>query len=159
MTESEIIQIIIGSVEILATLLIAYTVHRQAKTLKKVEIHSRAIEAYNILNRLAISSDENLIAFDSLGRENVNESIEIRRKRWCAFVWLEALQVTFYGFKVKMIDEVYARQALDQQLKIILKDSIVYDSVCERGFHPDFVKYCKEIKKQIDKIDEANPKI
>ncbi len=149
MTTFEIGQTIIGIILIIATLLIAYVVHRQASALKKVEIQSRAIEGYNVLNRIALHSDENLIAFDRLGRENIDEPIELRRKRWSAFVWLETLQLTFFGLQQKMIGSDYAKQALDQQLVLILTDKDVFGWVSTRGFDPDFVRYCIKIKEGI----------
>jgi hypothetical protein len=72
-----------------------------------------------------------------------------RRRRWCAFIWLEALQVTFAAFKGKLIDEEYAHQALCQQLEIVLKDDLVYWLVVNRGFDPDFVAYCTRVRERV----------
>ena len=73
---------------------------QNANMLKKVEIQSQVVQAYNVLNQTAVSSEENLIAFDTMGRQDSNESIEFRRKCWCAFVWLETLQITFHALRV-----------------------------------------------------------
>src|SRR5688572_1814212 len=138
----EFAQLIIGVFQALATVLIAAVLYRQAQSLKRVEVHSHAIEAYNLLNSVAVSSPENLLAFDTFGRLDSVDDDTSRRRRWCAFIWLEALQVTFAALKGKLIDERYANQALCQQLEIVLKDDLVYWLVVNRGFDPDFVDYC-----------------
>jgi hypothetical protein len=145
----EIAQLIIGAFQALATVLIAAVLYRQAQSLKRVEVHSHAIETYNLLNSVAVSSPENLIALDSFGRAESREDETSRRRRWCAFIWLEALQVTFAALKGKLIDERYANQALCQQLEIVLKDDLVYWLVANRGFDPDFVEYCTRVRERV----------
>jgi hypothetical protein len=142
-------QLVIGVFQGLATILIAAVLYRQAQSLKRVEVHSHAIEAYNLLNSVAVSSPENLLAFDSFGRAGILEDDASRRRRWCAFIWLVALQITFASLKGKLIDEEYAHQALRQQLELILKDDLVYWLVVNRGFDPDFVAYCTKIRNRI----------
>ncbi|MCY2989413.1 MAG: hypothetical protein NTY19_16290, partial [Planctomycetota bacterium] len=123
--------------------------YRQAQSLKRVEVHSHAIEAYNLLNSVAVSNPENLRAFDSFGRPETADDDNSRRRRWCAFIWLEALQVTFAALKGKLIDERYANQALSQQLEVVLQDDLVFWLVGNRGFDPDFVNYCTAIRRRI----------
>ena len=145
----EFIQILIGAFQAVATILIAAVLYRQAQSLKRVEVHSQAIEAYNLLNSVALSSPENLVTFDTFGRPATVDDEASRRRRWCAFIWLEALQVTFAALKGKLIDEKYANQALRQQLELVLKDDLVYWLVANRGFDPDFVNYCTEIRTRV----------
>lgn len=145
----EIAQLVVGIFQALATVLIAFVLYRQAQSLKRVEVHSHAIEAYNLLNSVAVSSPENLLAFDSFGRTNTHDDESSRRRRWCAFIWLEALQVTFAALKGKLIDERYANQALCQQLEVVLKDDLVYWLLVNRGFDPDFVDYCTRVRKLV----------
>lgn len=113
----DIVQTVIGAFQAVATILIAAVLYRQAQSLKRIEVHSHAIEAYNLLNSVAVSSPENLVAFDTFGRPTTVDDDSSRRRRWCAFIWLEALQVTFTALKGKMIDEKYANQALASSLK------------------------------------------
>ncbi len=122
MNSYETFSVILATVQVLATVLIAVVLYRQARSLKRAELHAQAIQAYNHLNAIAVSNAENLIAFDTLGRPNTNEDELSRRRRWCAFIWLEALQITFTGVKNKMINEAYAERAMRQQLETILKD-------------------------------------
>jgi len=144
-----IFQIAIGTCQVAATVLVAAVLYRQAQNLKRVEVQSQAIQAYNILNSVAVSSVENLVALDSLGRTDIEESEASRRRRWCAFIWLEALQETFAGLKSGIIEKEYAEQALRQQLDVILKDDLVFWLVAHRGFDPDFVEYCTRIREQL----------
>jgi len=149
MSTLEILQLVIGGFQAVATILIAAVLYRQAQSLKRVEVHSHAIEAYNLLNSVAVSSPENLLAFDTFGRPDTADDDDSRRRRWCAFIWLEALQVTFAALKGKLIDEKYANQALCQQLELVLKDDLVFWLVGNRGFDPDFVNYCTAIRRRI----------
>ena len=144
-----IIQIVIGVFQALATVLIAVVLYRQVHNLKRIEVHDQAIQAYNLLNSVAVSSPENLTAFDTLGRPDTSDDDLSRRRRWCAFIWLEALQVSFVALESKMIDERYAEQALRQQLEVILKDDLVYWLVLHRGFDPRFAAYCTKIRQRI----------
>ena len=123
--------------------------YRQARNLKRIETQSQAIQAYNLLNSVALSSSENLLTFDTFGRSHASEDERSRRRRWCAFIWLVALQVTFTGLKKGMIDEAYAEQALRQQLEVILVDDLVYWLTLHRGFDPAFVEYCVEIRRRV----------
>jgi hypothetical protein len=159
MTTDQIIQISIGIAQFLATGLIAYIVYRQTEKVKRIELTKQAIDAYNVLNMAAVSSEANLLAFDKMGRQDIEEDIEVRRKRWCAFVWLVALQVTYFSLKHNLIDRAYAEQALQQQLQVILNDDDVYWLVCNRGFDPGFVEYCTLIKKRLtdSQLSEAAP--
>lgn len=149
MSFDQIITLTIGVAQSLAMVLIAYVVYRQTEKLKRIEISKQAIDSYNVLNGIAVSSDANLLAFDKMGRSDIEEDIEVRRKRWCAFVWLEALQATFLSMKHNLIDRAYAEQALRQQLEVILKDEDVYWLVCNRGFDPSFAVYCTELRDRL----------
>jgi hypothetical protein len=97
---------------------------------------------------VAVSSSDNLRAFDSIGRPG-DEPDESRRRRWCAFVWLEAIQMTFLALRHGLIEESYGQQASRQQLEVILRDDLVYWLVINRGFHPAFAAYCTEIRQRV----------
>jgi hypothetical protein len=60
----EIAQIIVGAFQTVATILIAVVLYRQAQGLKRIEVHSNAINAYNLINSVAVSSAENLAIFE-----------------------------------------------------------------------------------------------
>jgi hypothetical protein len=150
METSELITIGLSLLQVIATFVVAWVLFKQANNLKKVEIQGQAIQAYNVLNAAAIASDENLMAFDSIGRKDIEEDIEKRRKRWCAFVWLQSLQLTYHGMKASMVEPKFAEQTLIQQLELILNDDDVYWLVCNRGFDPEFAAYCKGIREQLE---------
>jgi hypothetical protein len=149
MTIDEVIALGVGLAQFGATLFISIVMYRQTEHLKRLEHTRHTTDAFNFVNKVAVLNDANLIAIDTLGRADVVEDIEVRRKRWCSFIWLEALQETFMALKHNMIDERYAEQALQQQLRIILKDADVYWLVCNRGFDPDFVDYCTDTRARI----------
>src|SRR5713226_8063843 len=108
----EALQVSTGLFQGLATVLVAIILHRQSEKFKRIELQTHAINAYNVLNSAALSSSENLHAFDTLGRADANDTDESRRRRWCAFMWLEALQMTFLAMQHGLIEEAYGNQAL-----------------------------------------------
>lgn len=148
----EILIIVVMVLQVIATLFVAYVLYRQTEKLKTLESTKQAIDAYNFVNSLAVSNEENLVAFDSIGRPNVDEPIEVRRKRWCAFTWLASLQVTYLSLKSGLIDRNYAERTLRQQLEVILGDDLVFLLLQDRGFDPAFVEYCLPIREQLVRL-------
>jgi hypothetical protein len=149
MTSFEVFQIVLGIVQFFATAAIGLVVYIQTERLKRSEMSSKAHESLNVLNSVALASPENLKAFDSFGRPETDDTDESRRKRWAAFVWLNALQVTFISNKHRLIDTHFAEQSLRQQLEIILCDDLVFWLLVHRGFHPDFVEFCRPIREEV----------
>lgn len=145
----EILTLILATFQAMATILIAYVLFRQTEKLKKLEYAHNLQAAYNTLNVAAISSEENLLAFDSLGRADIKEDKSIRRKRWAGFVWLCTLQNVYLSFESSMLDKDYGKKTLEEQLNIILKDDLVWDILLNRGFHPKFIKYCEPIRAKV----------
>jgi hypothetical protein len=145
----ETVQVAVGLTQIGATALIAWVVYVQSERLKRSEISGRVQESYNLLNSVALSTSENLRAFDEIGRGGSADTDETRRKRWAAFLWLVALQETFISGRNRMIDGQYAEQSLRQQLVIILQDDLVFWLLLNRGFDPAFVELCRPIRQQV----------
>jgi hypothetical protein len=141
----------VGLLQVLAIVTVAFVVYRQTTRLKSVEMAKQLNDAYNLVTTIALTRDENLLAFDSIGRDLVDEPIEVRRKRWCAFIWLVALENTFMMNKHQLVDVKYADQALKHQLDLILSDDLIYDIICERGYEPAFVDYCRGIRENIER--------
>ena len=148
MNSYEITTIIIGIFQIIATGLISLVVYRQTEKQKKLEISNQILDQYNILNSAALSSDTNLLTFDTIGRDD-DEDISLRRKRWAGFFWLSTLSMNFLAKQEGMFDDEYAKKALTEQLEIILKDDDIWFLLCNRGFHPSFIDYCKPIRDKV----------
>jgi hypothetical protein len=148
----KVFRLVVGLLQIGATAAIAIVVYRQTNRLKKIELTKQAIDVWNFANSVALSRDENLLAFDSIGREATSDPIEVRRKRWCAFIWLVALEATFVMQKEGMIDKKSASQTLKHSLELILVDDLVYSLVLERGYDPEFVALCESVRKEVMRI-------
>jgi hypothetical protein len=128
----EEITLLVGLLQTAATCAVAIVVFRQTNRLKKVELTKQAMDAYNFLNSIALTKDENLRALDSIGRGNINESDEVRRKRWCSFVWLVALESTYIINENSLMDRNYANRTLEHQLEVILTDDLVFQLVLHK---------------------------
>ena len=72
MTLDQVIELVGGIAQTLATLIVAIFLYRQTNRLKRIELTKQAIDAYNFVNSVALARDENLRALDSLGRQSVN---------------------------------------------------------------------------------------
>jgi hypothetical protein len=150
METSDILTLIFGITQTLATIAIAYVLYKQAKIHKTIEIETNLTNAWNVANSVALSSNENLETFESMGKGKFI-SPEFSRKRWCAFIWLQPLQQSFFAMKHNLMDSEYANQTLKQQLKIILHDDDIFWLILYRGFSPKFVDYCKGVRTEIGK--------
>ncbi len=150
MSAVEIVQIYLAGLQVIATVLIALVLFRQAEKLKRIETTGHVQASYNVLNSIALENPENLKILDSFGRPDTNDTEETRRKRWCAFVWLVALQEVHFSVTSRLLDRRYGEQSLRQQLEIILKDDLVYWLVRNRGFDPGYVDRCTRIRTGVE---------
>ena len=144
MTTSEYITLAVGLLQAFATIVVAIVLYQQVNKLKRIELTKQATDLYNLINTIALSRDENLIALDSIGRESAGEPIELRRKRFCAFLMLTALETTFLFSKEKMLEAHYVDPSLRHHLDLILVDDFVYTLIHE-AVQLFFCKYSRAI--------------
>ena len=71
------------------------------------------------------------------------------------FVCLNAFQAEFLGAKAGLVQAKYGYPALLQLIKPMLKDESVWRLVRERGYHPDFVEFCSQIRARF--LDQGPP--
>lgn len=141
-------QIILG----IATCALAFFVWRLSKQMARAEYVRTLQELWNTVNTTALSTDELLNVADEVHGIAQQDDLESRRKKWFTFIKLNALQQSFFGRKTKLLDEGYARPNLDQLLRPMLKDPLVYRLTQECGYHTEFADYCRsELEKHFPK--------
>jgi hypothetical protein len=101
----------------------------------------------NQVSALALQSDDNLaIVTRVIGLEGYAHNVEEMRKVYLTFVCMNAFQAEFLGMKAGLVQARYAHSALQQLVDPMLGDELVWRLVRERGYHPDFVDFCAQIR-------------
>ncbi len=129
---------------------ISIILHRATTRFAKAE-HERSIrEWWNTLNETALSSDEMLEAADKLmNPDSAKYSTEQKRRRWFAFLVLNALASSYLG----------ARQGLSRSTedtvdivkhhrRILLASDDIY-AQSQQGYEPDFAALCREVREEL----------
>jgi hypothetical protein len=133
-----------------ASLLIAWVIWRDSRREKKAEASRIIQDVWNVVNTMAITNDEILEEVDKMfAPAFASQSIEVKRKRWIAFCVLNALQITYLEEVYDILDEEYASQSLKQLLPVLLQDDDIYYLTQNRGYHPRFSLYCKQIRSNL----------
>lgn len=141
-------QILLG----IATCALAFFVWRLSKQMARADYVRTLQELWNTVNTTALSSDELLKVADEVHGIARQDDLQLRRKKWFIFIKLNALQQSFFGRETKLLDEGYARPNLDQLLRPMLKDPLVYRLTQECGYHAEFAEYCRsELEKHFPK--------
>jgi len=134
-----LVQILIAG----ATLYLAKKIHEHGQTVAKAERTGEIINALNNLNALALSSQENLEAIDSLYPDKPLRNENDKRKRWATFLTLQVHSLIFKANADGFVSDEYLEQHTAQVLDRVLADKEVCYLIENRGFDPLFVKYCQ----------------
>lgn len=132
------------------SIVIAVILQRWSSRVAKAE-HDRSIrEWWNSLNETALSSDEMLIAADRLMSPNTEaESVEQKRRRWFAFLILNALSSMYVGARAGLSNSKDTLTIVEHHLHIILKsDDIYWQS--QSGYEKDFSNLCKRVRAALE---------
>jgi len=101
----------------------------------------------NQINAIALQTDSNLLILGRVnGLDAYAHNIEEMRKAYLTFVCLNAFQAEFVGMKAGLVNARYGHLMLQQLVGPMLRDELVWRLVSERGYHPDFVDFCAQIR-------------
>ena len=129
----------------IAAFILAVFIYRLTKKIESTNLANSAIGSVNLVNQMALSSEENLAAIDSLYNDGRDSSPEARRKRWAAFLTLQSHQQLFLSRNTGIMNSDISEKLEHQVLELLLRDNEVLSLVRQRGFDSDFVNYCNEI--------------
>jgi hypothetical protein len=147
----EIANLLVG----LATFILSLVVWKSSQRQARSEYTRSLQDAWNAFNTTVLATEENIQAADSLHKSDSTPSGMDRRQLWLSFVLLNALQASYLGMQERLVDESYARRTLSQLLDPLLLDNSFYMLTQERGYHPDFSKYCENRRKALKPRDEV----
>jgi len=135
---------------VIATMAIPLFIWVSGKRLAAAQYVRDLQDLINQVNRLALQSDENLL---TMGRMNgldvyVRSTVELR-KAYLAFVCMNAFQAEFLGVRAGLVQAKHGFPALRQLVGPMMKDELIWRLVRERGYHPDFVEFCSQVRSRL----------
>ena len=129
----------------LAAIVLAWFVYKLTHKIESANLINSAINSVNLVNQMALSSDENLKAIDDLYNDGRDTSIDARRKRWAAFLALQSHQQLYLSRKTGILKSDLSEKHDHQVLEILLRDKEVMSLLAHRGFDTKFVLHCRNI--------------
>jgi hypothetical protein len=139
-------QAVLALATLIVSIVISVTLHRWSNRVAKVE-HERSLrEWWNTLNETALSSAEMLLVADELMHPtSTGQPIGEKRRRWFAFLVLNALSSSYLGAK-----DGLSRSTTDtvnivkHHLRILLTSDDIY-KLSQQGYEADFAALCREV--------------
>jgi hypothetical protein len=133
---------------VLGTLAIPLFIWISGKRLAAAQYVRDLQDLINQINVLALQTDDNLLTLAHVnGMDAYAENVGGMRKAYLTFVCLNAFQAEFLGVKAGLVHAKFGYSALKQLIEPMLRDELVWRLVSERGYHPDFVRYCAQLRK------------
>ena len=135
---------------LLVTVVITIILQRWSNRVARAE-HERSIrEWWNSLNVTALASDDTLVAADRLmNPAAVGEPIEEKRRRWFAFLVLNALSSSYLGARDGLSrSEADTVGIVKHHLNILLASEDIYRQ-SQAGYEPDFAALCREVHAEL----------
>jgi hypothetical protein len=149
---SAIAQTIIAFFTLIVTIALTYLVYRATKIIAAIE-YSRSIrDAWLSVDSVALSNDEMLKIADKLmDPSTVNDSIELRRKRWLAFMVFNIMVSNFEGKEHSFLKDEDSKAAFDKLLMPLIIDDDSFILTQTKGHPPKFSAYCKKMREEYDR--------
>jgi hypothetical protein len=146
---SAIVQTIIAFLTLIVTGALTYLVYRGTKAIAAIE-YSRSIrDAWLTIDSVALSNDEILKTADKLmDASTVNDPIELRPKRWLAFMVFNILISIFEGQEQAFLKDEDVKTAFDQILMPLIIDNDSFILTQSKGHPPRFSAYCKKLREE-----------
>jgi hypothetical protein len=145
--QSVVLQGYCAVLTVIATMAIPLLIWVSGKRLAAAQYVRDLQDLINQVNLLALQTDDNLLTMGHVnGLDVYARSTAELRKAYLTFVCLNAFQAEFLGAKAGLVQAKYGYPALLQLVEPMLKDELVWRLVSERGYHPDFVEFCSQVR-------------
>jgi hypothetical protein len=145
--QSAVVQGYCAVLMVIATMAIPLFIWVSGKRLAAAQYVRDLQDLINQINLLALRTDENLMMMSQLNGldQYAGSNTELRRV-YLTFVCFNAFQAEFLGAKAGLVHAKYGYPALRQLVAPMLKDELTWRLIRERGYHPDFVEFCSQIR-------------
>lgn len=145
------------------TIIISIILQRAANRINQAG-HDRSIrEWWNTLNETALSSDEMLLVADELMNPSAAEqSIKQKRRRWFAFLVLNALSSMFTGAQDGLTRSTADTVGIvKDHLRILLDSDDIYQQ-SQQAYEAEFMALCREVHDELlarheEQLQRASP--
>lgn len=144
-----IAQTVLALATFVVTVMLSLFAYFGTKQIAKIE-YGRAIrDAWLTIDTTALSNDEMLKVADLLVDPNsTNDTVEVRRKKWFAYLLLNPLLSGFEGNRKGFLEDKYVRNSLEQTLKPLMADDDIFSLTQGRGYPQDFARYCRKLRNE-----------
>jgi len=145
--QAAVIQSYCAVLMVIGTMAIPLFIWVSGKRLASAQYVRDLQDLINQINLLALSTDENLVMMGQLNALDLyaRSSTELRRV-FLTFVCFNAFQAEFLGAKAGLVPAKFGYPALRQLVEPMLKDELTWRLIRERGYHPDFVAFCAQVR-------------
>lgn len=163
MTGLQVVAAVTSAVAALATAIASLMLYRVSKQsvdvasdmkeattrMSKAQNQALISEMINSANQVALSSDANLVATDSLLKLDSEPKVNDARKTYIAFIWLNLEQAVFLAGDQQVVEKHYVSTSAEQVLSRMLEHQYVRELLRTRGYDAKFVNHCERIIEQM----------
>jgi hypothetical protein len=144
---SAVAQTVIGLLTLIVTVVLTYLLYRGTKAIAAIEYSRSLRDAWITLDSVVLSNDEMLKIADKLmDPKAIDDPIDLRRKKWIAFIVFNILASTFEGHEQEFMKDEDARTAFDRLLMPLIIDDDTFVLTQTRGHPPAFSGHCKKLR-------------
>ena len=156
MTSDEVFKLL----DVLVKAAIPVAIYYATRKIARAQYFNTAQTGWNEFNKLALGSKENLVIIlrYMYPPEFVGNDIELGRKAYLGFIYLNAANSYFVGLQNALIDAGHGEAQFSDLLGPFLLDEHFYKMSQGRGYHPEFRKACTDARDRAQKAKEFDNK-
>lgn len=149
-TLTAIAQVILAVAALIGSIAVSLFVYYGTKQTSRLEYDRAIREWWNALDQIALSSDDMLTIADQLmDPASYSQSTEQRRRKWFAFIVLNALASTYIGAKLGLVRSTEDSVGIIKHhlRRLLVSDDIF--SLSQAGYEPDFMALCRQVRDEL----------
>ena len=149
-------QAVLALAALIGSIAISVFVYSGSKRIARMEYERSVREAWNNLDAVALSSDEMLkIADQMMDPLSAARSLEERRRRWFAYLVLNALASSYVGAQQGLTKSPKGTLDIcEHHLNRLLLDKDIFE-LTQQGYEGEFMALCRVIHKKLQKKKEG----
>jgi hypothetical protein len=140
-------QVVLALAALVGSVAVSVFVWYGTRRIARLDYERSVREAWIAIDTAALASDETLAIADALENPNSESTPEVRRKRWFAYTYLNAVVSTYFGARHGLSRSPEARvEACRQMLRPLVLDDVVFEITQGHGYEPEFSALCREVR-------------
>jgi hypothetical protein len=152
----QVIQLVLAGVG----LIISYVIWNSSARTARAQYHQSMQAAWNIYNQAALANKEHLLIAEWLfsWSENPPPETDLTRRRYLAFMSINAIQAAFHGKTDGVMSASYADRNFEQLLPPLVWKEEIFPLTQQRGYDRRFALLCAELRKYLEDPAGCDPK-